>query len=163
MLNILKQTINYDRYHKENVREEETRDFTSLANPTILSILIFLFLGINTQSIIFVILVWSIEVLGSVFKLVFFKPRPNAEQYTNWKEKIRAGAFPSLHTARATFVFSSLFFVFNPGSISNYVFLVLIPIIAYTRLALKKHDIIDTLGGLVFGGIYTFLFINYLI
>jgi len=162
MLNILKQSININRYHKENEREEETRDFTSLANPTILSILILLFLGINVQSTVFVILVWSIEILGSVFKLVFFKPRPNAEKYTNWKEKIRAGAFPSLHTARATFVFSSLFFIFNNGSISNYIFLILIPIIAYTRLALRKHDIIDTLGGIIFGGIYTYLFINYL-
>lgn len=162
MFNIFKQKINFERYKQENEKEEEIRDFTSLANPTILSILVFLFLGVNTQSITFVILIWSIEFFGSIFKLVFFKPRPNAEKYTNWKEKIRAGAFPSLHTSRATFVFVTLFFIYDTGSLSNYIFLALVAIIGYTRIALRKHDIIDTLGGLILGLIYSYLYINFL-
>ncbi|MBI2151801.1 phosphatase PAP2 family protein, partial [Candidatus Woesearchaeota archaeon] len=66
--------------------------------------------------------------------------------------KLDASSFPSWHTARALFL--ALIFSEKFNYFPLTVFLITITVIvAYSRLYLKKHDIIDVLGGIVLGGV----------
>jgi len=96
-----------------------------------------------------------LEVIWWAIKLFFFKERPNPMPYSNWIEKILAGSFPSLHSART---FS--FFIFSCAFVNIYVafwFLIFWFNISYSRVYLKKHYWIDICGGVVLSIIIFFM------
>ena len=99
-----------------------------------------------------------IEIIWGAIKYFFFKPRPKPMKYSNWYEKILAGSFPSLHSARTftLFLFALIF-------VKNYVvvvwFFLFWVLISYSRIYLKKHYLKDILGGAVLSGLVFFLFL----
>ena len=99
--------MKYTRYFNKTF-QDNLRDFTSLGNPLILLIMAFFIIG-NTITLIYLIIgLLFIEIFGSLIKIFYYKNRPSKESYKNILEKIDSGSFPSLHSARACFIFISL-------------------------------------------------------
>ncbi len=130
---------------------EWSRDITSLASPLLLIFVPFIILG-SSSTIFHTLLVALLvnEVIGSLIKIIFPKKRPNKQTYKNILEKIDAGSFPSIHASRITLTYLTLF---SNTEITNhkivYIFIIIMVIIS--RVLLKKHFIIDVIGGFVIG------------
>lgn len=128
------------------------RDITSLGNPFILLFVPFIFLGFGKPFYILLIALAINEVIGSLIKIIFPKTRPNGQQYSNIIEKIDAGSFPSLHSSRIAVVYLSLFW--NAEILwMQLLFLFIIPIVMFSRVALKKHFFVDIIGGFIIGAV----------
>lgn len=85
-----------------------------------------------------------------VIRLLYFKNRPNKQEFTNIIERIDASSFPSLHTARIFFL--ALIFLTYFQNIYLGIFLMTMAcLVAYSRYYLRKHDTYDLFGGLVLG------------
>ncbi|MAG02056.1 hypothetical protein CMI42_01860 [Candidatus Pacearchaeota archaeon] len=92
-------------------------------------------------------------------RLFYFKERPKKLRYGNFIEKIDAGSFPSIHAARAVFLFLFLTgLVFADRMVMIFLFLVMLLII-YSRVYLKKHYWIDVICGAGLGYITSWLVI----
>lgn len=128
------------------------RDLTSLANPLILVFVPFCFLGPGKPYYYLLLALLINEVVGSLIKLFFHKPRPTGQEYSNAIEKIDAGSFPSLHSSRITVVYLTLFW-HSDLLVFQILFLLVIPIVGLSRIFLKKHYLTDVLGGLFFGSL----------
>ena len=137
------------------------RDFTSLGNPLILLLIPFIALG-NTSSYYKLLIALLVnEILCSTIKLVFHKPRPDGQAYKTILEKIDAGSFPSIHASRITLVYLTLF-DFTDHLLLKIVFLTVILIVMYSRVALKRHFWTDIIGGLIIGASIFFIFDNFI-
>ena len=129
---------------------EWTRDITSLANPLILVMVPFIFLGASRPFYILLLALLINEILASIIKITFPKKRPTGQSYKNLIEKIDAGSFPSLHASRITLVYFTILSNTNTIAIKMLcVFVVFLVIIS--RIRLKKHYWIDVLGGFIIG------------
>ncbi len=129
---------------------EWTRDITSLANPLILLMVPFIFLGASRPFYILLLALLINEILASIIKITFPKKRPTGQSYKNLIEKIDAGSFPSLHASRITLVYFTILSNTNTIQIKMLcVFVVFLVIIS--RIRLKKHYWIDVLGGFIIG------------
>lgn len=131
---------------------EWMRDFTSLASPLILLFVPFIFLGPVREFYILLIALAVNEALGSIIKILFPKKRPNGQEYSNTMEKIDAGSFPSLHAARITLVYLTLFLNADLV-IMKVLFILIIITVCFSRVNLKKHFWTDIIGGVTMGGI----------
>ncbi len=130
--------------------KEWTRDITSLANPLILVMVPFIFLGASRPFYILLLALLINEILASIIKIIFPKKRPTGQSYKNLIEKIDAGSFPSLHASRITLVYFTILSNTNTIAIKMLcVFVVILVIIS--RIRLKKHYWIDVLGGFIIG------------
>jgi len=141
--------MSYKRFF-QNSANEIIRDFTSFGDPFLLILVSAIAIGVNFKLAAVIIGLAFIELFSSTIKFFYYKKRPKQEKYDNFLERINAGSFPSLHSARSSFVFVSLFFLFN----NNYlrIVLLLIPlIVGLTRISLKKHYISDIIAGYVIG------------
>jgi membrane-associated phospholipid phosphatase len=92
--------------------------------------------------------------LGVVIRLIYFKNRPHKEKHHNFIEKIDASSFPSLHTARIVLIGLTLI---NFDLRLSYLMIPLILGTSYARIYLRRHDLVDVLGGAVLGIITFFL------
>jgi len=135
------------------------RDLTSLANPVILLLVPLCFLRWTDEFKMLLIALTINELLGSLIKLLFHKPRPDGQQYTNALEKIDAGSFPSLHSSRIAVVYLTLAYL-APDWWLSLLFVAVIFVVGYSRIFLKKHFLSDVLGGYAFGGLI-FLALRY--
>ncbi len=133
-----------------------SRDFTSLANPLILVFVPFVFLGPTKPYWVLLVALAINELLGSVIKIVFPKTRPNGQEYSNLIEKVDAGSFPSLHAARISLVYLTMF-SFAELLVLKILFLLVIAFVAVSRVNLKKHFWTDVAGGLVIGSLIWYL------
>ncbi len=82
----------------------------------------------------------------------YYKDRPKKEMFHNYLERLDASSFPSWHTARAfflAFTFSSLM----NNAFFTFLLLGIALLTAYSRIYLKKHDLVDILGGMVLAGV----------
>lgn len=133
------------------------RDFTSLGNPLILLLVPFAVLG--PQSIFHTLLIALCvnELICSLIKLVFHKPRPDGQAYKGVLEKIDAGSFPSIHASRITLVYLTLF-QFTDNLILKFIFILVIVVVTYSRVSLKRHYWQDIFGGIFIGIIIFYLF-----
>ena len=102
-----------------------------------------------------------LELIWWAIKYFFFKERPNPMSYSNWIEKILAGSFPSLHSAR-TFSLFLLSCVFVNIYVS-FLFLIFWFSISYSRVYLKKHYWVDICGGVVLSIFLIILLVKLLI
>ncbi len=134
---------------------EWMRDFTSLANPVILVFVPLVALGFSRPFYILLIALSINEILGSIIKIIFPKTRPNGQKYSNTLEKIDAGSFPSLHAARISLVYLTLSYT-AVLLVMQILFLLIIPLVAYSRVTLKKHFWTDIIGGLIMGSLIWF-------
>ena len=137
------------------------RDLTSLANPIVLLLVPLCFLRWTDNFKILLLGLLVNEVVGSLIKFFFHKPRPDGQKFNNAMEKIDAGSFPSLHTSRIVVVYLTLAYL-SPDWWFRILFLLVILVVGYSRVFLKKHFPTDVAGGLVFGGLVFYLMTFYL-
>jgi len=130
---------------------EWMRDLTSLANPIILLLLPLCFLRWTPEYKMLLIALFINELVGSLIKFFFHKPRPDGQKYSNALEKIDAGSFPSLHSSRIAVVYLTLAYL-APNIGFRLLFLAVIIVVGYSRIFLKKHFLADVIGGYFFGG-----------
>ncbi len=104
----------------------------------------------------------------SLIKFLHYKPRPIPKPYTTRREKIDASSFPSIHSANGFILAFRWILAVTAGTwwwvsqvdIPSYspaaiIFIVLrllfFIFLAASRVVLKKHYVIDTLVGTLFG------------
>lgn len=133
-------------------REDFFRDFTALGSLWFYFIAMSIFL-INGHYGMLARLSFGlifIYIIIAAIRAVYFKERPKRYSYNSFIEKLDASSFPSLHSARAAFLSMALMKFF--GNIAFSIFLaVLLAILAYSRIHLKKHDLKDVLAGVILG------------
>lgn len=133
----------------------------------ILLIIIFLLLEYYTYSLNLLLGFVLIYVFGFPLRLLFFRERPKKREYNkSLYSKFIASSFPSLHTTRATYLTLFLIFLFDNLKLTLLLILLLF-IVAYSRVYRKKHYFTDTFWGFVLGVVIWYLiyiltmFINY--
>jgi len=149
------------RYTKK-IFSETIRDLTSFGNPLILVILAVLILGGNLILGKIILGLVAIELFCTLIKILYHKNRPVNEAYTNMMERINASSFPSLHTARSSFVFLILFFIIPVYPI-KIISITMIILIGTSRILLKKHYLSDVIVGLLIGIIFSFIWMEFII
>lgn len=107
-------------------------------------------------SISLILILLLTELVCGIIKITYTKNRPTPLKKQTLFQKYYAGSFPSIHCARII----ALFIGINMLFISNlFIFVTLLIVIAvgYSRIYLKKHDVIDVLGGYAIGAIIAML------
>lgn len=132
--------------------EEVLRDTTALGGLALyglVTVLFFAFKQINvfTALVIGLILCYA---MVSLFRMFFFRIRPDKQKYKGWLTKIDAGSFPSMHTTRSTVLAVILWMVF-PNPLARAVFVLGVLAVASTRVILKRHHLSDSVVGVVLG------------
>ncbi len=130
--------------------ERILHDIGSLGSAAVFGILIvFLFFVNREVSVLLFLGGLIIFVITSIIRFAYFKGRPSPKKYANWIEKIDAASFPSTHTARAALAVS---IVWNHVSLTlRLLSVALLLVICYSRIARKRHDLIDVAGGVILG------------
>jgi len=140
--------MSYKRYIK-TISDEVISDLSGFGNPVVLIILLVLLFGFSYNALTILVGMIAVEILSNGVKLFYFKERPVKKKHDNFPEKIYAASFPSIHTARSSFFFFSLY------SLSifpvNVLALIAVVFVAISRLLLKKHFIMDVIVGLTIG------------
>jgi len=138
------------------------RDFTALGGFLLISGIVLSVLLLQQKELFYFLLFgyFFIHFLGAGIKALHFKPRPNHQTYHNLIEKIDAGAFPSVHTARTFFFSLGLAYFFQNFAMTILLLLTAI-IVSYSRVYLKKHDWWDLLGGLMLALLTFWLAFNF--
>jgi len=137
------------------------RDITSIGGNTFSIFLIILFIFINiltsVELILNFIFVWIIVI---AIRMIYFKERPDKENYFNFLTKIDASSFPSVHSSRIVYTllvlmpfYQNTFILWFAGVITF--------LVCYSRIYLKKHYLVDVVFGIILGLIST-LFIQWL-
>ncbi len=81
-------------------------------------------------------------------RTLYFKDRPSHEPHKNFFERIDASSFPSIHAARA----SAVAYLVASWAPETTIIAVLVAIlVCASRLYLRKHFVIDILGGIAIG------------
>lgn len=125
------------------------KQITHLGSITIVSIFLTLFIifyfEASKKILISMIIV---NLIAYIIKIFFFKPRPKKQPTNTFIEHIDASSFPSVHTARITTLVFWIFIFFN-NIYLEIVSLILGILVAYSRIYLKKHYLIDVMGGAI--------------
>lgn len=134
------------------------QDVSALANPIILVLIPFVFLGFSEifYELIFVLLIN--EIFCSIIKIFYHKKRPSGQTFSNYIEKIDAGSFPSIHSSRITIAYLTLFINSETNAV-KLVWMLLMVMVMISRVVLKKHFWLDVAGGFVIGFILWNFFI----
>ena len=114
------------------------------------SILIF-FIFLFTKSALFLPYVYGqiiFYLVTPLLRLTFFRERPNKVEYKTIIQKIFAGSFPSLHTARIFFVTILLFTISIEFGLLS---LIIAFSVGCSRVYLRRHHTIDVIVGALFG------------
>ena len=155
----MKQIFN-SKYLKDSIHET-IRDLTSFGSPIVLVIIIFLFFGFTLESLLLLAGFVVIEVICSLLKYFLYKDRPIKKDHQNILEKVDAGSFPSIHSARSSYIFTTIFFL-SPYSFVKILAIIIPFMVCSTRVLLKKHYLIDVVAGyligVLFAWIWTFVF-----
>ncbi len=93
----------------------------------------------------------SIEAIGAAIKLVHPTERPVPMPRRTLREKIDAGSFPSLHSARIAALALTIFRL-QPTPLAGGALVALILAVSASRLSIKKHYPLDVVAGIA-GGI----------
>jgi membrane-associated phospholipid phosphatase len=139
--------------------QDWTADISALANPILLILVPFIFLG---PSPIFFQLIWVLfinEIVCSLIKIIYPKKRPIAQNYASLIEKIDAGSFPSIHSSRITLTYLTLF-INTENTALKITMIAVILLVMLSRVILKKHFWIDVLGGFSIGLLLWVIFIK---
>jgi membrane-associated phospholipid phosphatase len=136
--------------------DEIIEDFSSFGDPSILFIIWLLIFRLDINYLlIFIVGMFFIEVIGGTIKVIWYKERPNKMAHETILDKVYTGSFPSIHVARAVFVFSFISTQFS--GILLFMFPLIIATVAFSRMYLRKHFSIDVFGGFVLGTAAVFL------
>lgn len=99
-------------------------------------------------------------VVTIIFRISYFKKRPKPQKYKNFFEKIDASSFPSLHSMRAT-ILAVIFASFFANIFLTIIFTAIAIAVIATRYLDKRHHLIDSIGGALFGLIIGLVAITY--
>src|SRR3989344_112691 len=90
---------------KPNYKHEIMRNITALGSSPFYALLLLFLIVIQEYSLFFMLLLGILlTILGVVItRLIYYKDRPKQQTHSNILERIDASAFPSWHTAQATF------------------------------------------------------------
>lgn len=147
---------------------EYVRDFTAIGNPFLLLLVALTTLSHQEDfATYFGVLISGFflnEIICSAIKFFWHKPRPNGQTFVNGLEKIEAGSFPSIHASRISFVYLFLAYIhyMSENMLILPIFLIIILIVGYSRIFLKKHFLVDVLAGYFFGTLMFFLSVLFL-
>ena len=139
------------------------RDITALGSAYFYGIVLLLVLALGESKLFWILFlgVALIMIISVLARLVYFKDRPNREAHRNILERIDASSFPSIHTGRIWFLSLALLDSFGSTAVKIF-FILLAVIVSYSRIFLKKHDLVDLVGGFVLAVImylsFSFLF-----
>ncbi|HIK00929.1 TPA: phosphatase PAP2 family protein [archaeon] len=127
-------------------------DISSLGGDPIYVASAFLFLITKNYAEFWALTIAFVIIYGVTATIRFFwwKKRPDGQNYANWFEKLKSGAFPSLHAGRATALAITLI-GFYENFFVTVVFIAGIIAVCVTRVMLKRHNPIDVLVGAIFG------------
>lgn len=147
--------IRKDSWFYRNI-DEIIEDFSSFGDPSILFIIWLLIFRLDINKLfVFFIGMFFVEVVGGLIKVLWYKERPDKMNHKTILDKVYAGSFPSIHVARAVFIFSFISMEFS--GILLLLFPAIISLVSFSRIYLKKHFISDVFGGFVLGLISLFL------
>ncbi len=137
--------------------DDKMRDITAFGSVVFYLFVFVWFLAVAPSTAW--LLLWGLLIIHAVAMIIrnyYFKHRPEAERHPTWLDKIDAASFPSIHAARIIFVVFTL-----NRYLMNYwlmaVMVVVLLLVCFSRIYLKKHDIVDLGGGLVLGTLIYFL------
>ncbi|MDA3855446.1 MAG: phosphatase PAP2 family protein [Candidatus Woesearchaeota archaeon] len=148
----------------KNIFENTLNELGPLGSYQFHGIVIILFL-LTKQYTEFTFLIlgyFLIKIFAIPFRILMFKERPKAKKYTNIFEKISAASFPSLHTARTSFLLLFLINYFNKDLYFSLFFSIITILILYSRIYFKKHYLKDIFVGIFFGAIPYYILKFYL-
>lgn len=133
------------------------RDFTSLGSLWFYALVVlFLFIskgyGLSARLATGFLLMYIITITIRTF---YFKERPDKYYYKSYIERIDASSFPSLHSARITFL-AIAFMNYYKEMLFSILVAALAVIVMYSRIYLKKHDLKDVLAGAILGTVVYF-------
>jgi len=111
----------------------------------------FLMNGKINYFLVFVFALLIIYFITLIIRILYFKQRPQKIVYKSFIEKMDASSFPSIHAARTTFIFIFLIFFVKTVFLLKISFFILMILIFYSRVYLKKHDLADIIGGIILG------------
>jgi len=98
--------------------------------------------------LIFGLLFTTIIVVG--IRTVYFRKRPDKQEYHSYIERLDASSFPSWHTARI--VFCALLFIYFFNNLYLTILFTFIAVsVMYSRMYLKRHDTYDVIAGVILG------------
>lgn len=85
-----------------------------------------------------------------LFRLLFFRERPNKVKYSNFFSKLDASSFPSLHAMRAFFFAEVLSSFFQDPFVTIILFFCAISV-GIIRVFQKRHHLSDVIVGAIIG------------
>jgi membrane-associated phospholipid phosphatase len=139
--------MKYNNFIKKQVNDF-WRDVTSLGSMWFVFLILFVVFFVDKMVALRLLISFIlVELVGAVIKALFHKKRPNKQKFKNTLEKIDAGSFPSVHSAMIVVVAFSLWNIFPIKSL----LLVIVLLVGASRIFLKKHYIIDVIGGYILG------------
>lgn len=124
------------------------RQLTEIGGLVLYSVLIGLVFALGEVTLFWIMLInfLLIMILSSIIKAVWYVPRPKVMQFNTLLEKINAGSFPSVHSARASSLalilstyFGGFWFTLGICTVAGMV--------GMSRIILQKHYFSDVLGG----------------
>ena len=127
------------------------RDIAGMGGFPISTLITLIFLFINTtvffQLLISFAIAYGLTIIG---RTILFKERPKKKKHKNIFEKIDAGSFPSLHSARAAVLAVILSIAVSNNKIT-ILFVLSALGVAWARVKLYKHYPVDVIAGLIIG------------
>ena len=134
------------------MNKEWVNDITGLGGfPVyILALLLFFVNGYIKQTLQLFTGFLLFYIIIMLIKVFYFKSRPKKRKYNSFFGKMDASSFPSLHTARVTFLATILILFFN-NIYTKLIIFFTAGLVCLSRILLKHHDLVDIIGGIVVG------------
>jgi len=133
------------------------KQITELGSLTIILIAIFFsYFFDNALAIRLFAGVATVTIISFIIKAIFFRARPNKQPVNTLVERLDASSFPSIHSARITVL--AFWLIMYVNDIILKIFLGCIGVlVAYSRIYLKKHYLIDVIAGFMLAMIVNIL------
>lgn len=130
------------------VKESAVHEITALGGTAFYAVLtLYLTLAGKTGYALAISAAYIASVVpAAFFRIIYFKPRPEAREFTTFFGKLWASAFPSLHAMRA-FMYAVMFGSWLGSRAALAAFLALAALVGWSRVRLKRHDWVDVAAG----------------
>ncbi|VAW76843.1 hypothetical protein MNBD_GAMMA12-2590 [hydrothermal vent metagenome] len=136
---------------------------TFVGTPPFYFLICLLLLPLNQYLlVVFLVAVAATEVVCAVIKLVTRTERPTPRKRETLYDEYDASSFPSAHTARIASNMAILVLAY-PTVILTVIGIVLVAIVAFSRVALQEHYLVDVIAGAITGALVSYFVYDYLI